>query len=69
MLSGKYQKDLKIIINDEKIDTKYGGDNSKLIKEIGEYNFTKIEESIRKVYNYLDSKKMKLIYQKLQFKL
>ncbi len=51
------KKDLKIIINDEKIDTKYGGDNSKLIKEIGEYNFTEIEESIRKVYNYLDSKK------------
>ena len=31
-----------------KIDTKYGGDNSKLIKEIGEYNLQKSKNQSEK---------------------
>ncbi|MCX7648674.1 MAG: NAD(P)-dependent oxidoreductase [Elusimicrobiales bacterium] len=45
-------KNLPIIVKNEEMGLEYSGDNSRLKKEIGEFSFTKFEDSIEKLYNW-----------------
>ncbi len=53
-------KDLNLIVNNEKIETKYGGNNQKLQNTIGNHEFININNSIKIVYDYLKKFKNKI---------
>jgi nucleoside-diphosphate-sugar epimerase len=42
----------EIIIKNPGLNTEYSGDNSRLLRSLGSFNFTSIEDSIRKLYQY-----------------
>ena len=48
---------LDVIIKDEDLSIKCGGDNSSLLSEMGDFKFTSIDDSISKVYKWYDSNK------------
>lgn len=51
-------KNLEILIKNNKRGVEYSGDNSKLMNEIGGYNFNDMDNSIKELYNwYLVNKK------------
>lgn len=58
-------KKLEITIKKEGLKKEYTGNNSRLISEIGEYKFIKIEDSIAELYKYYDSIKESIKLEKL----
>lgn len=50
-------KNLEIVVKNEKADLEYSGDNSRLIREIGEYDFKDMDEALKELYGwYLKNK-------------
>lgn len=50
-------KDIEIIIKDKNARIEYSGDNSRLMSEIGGYNFIDMDEALGKLYSwYLENK-------------
>lgn len=45
-------KDISIIIEDNSLGIEYSGDNTKLISEIGKYDFMDVDTSIKELYNW-----------------
>jgi GDP-L-fucose synthase len=50
------EKDLKINVQNKEMGKEYSGDNSLLLKELGNFEFTRIEDSIRRLYNFYKMK-------------
>lgn len=46
------RKSLPIIVKNNEIGLEYSGDNTRLKKEIGKFQFTKFDDSIEKLYNW-----------------
>ncbi|WP_297417007.1 NAD-dependent epimerase/dehydratase family protein [Clostridium sp.] len=59
------QKDLNITVEKSGLNREYTGNNSRLIGEIGGYEFQSIDESIEDLYKYYLSVKEKIDYKKL----
>jgi GDP-L-fucose synthase len=53
-------KDIDIIIKKDGLNKEYTADNSRLIKEIGNFDFTDLEYSIKKLYIWYDENKKQI---------
>ncbi len=51
------QKNLDLVIEKEGCRTEYGGDNSLLLSELGSFDFTPMDESLKAMYHWYDSNK------------
>ena len=55
------QNKVNIKINNPVMNNEYTGDNSRLLSEIPNFNFTKIEVGLKKLYDYNKNQKLGLI--------
>ncbi|KKQ91416.1 MAG: NAD dependent epimerase/dehydratase family [Candidatus Woesebacteria bacterium GW2011_GWB1_39_10] len=59
------KKKSEVRVAKEGLGKEYSGDNSRLLKEIGEFKFTPLDESIRELYKWYFEKKIKLDKQEI----
>src|SRR3990167_8738708 len=59
------KKKSEVRVAKEGLGKEYSGDNSRLLKEIGEFKFTPLDESIRELYKWYFEKKNKLDKQEI----
>ncbi len=44
--------DVPVIVREEGMKPEYSGDNSRLLKEIGDFHFTPLEVAIKELYDH-----------------